>query len=222
MKKNLIYILILFGISCNSLTGEKEIAVEDKETVNKFIQNYIIDKSRSQEYADLQKTFNCYYKNAVSFNRRNYVYIDTTLGGKYYGLDSLIIFNANMDSAIAFFVRKIANNNTDGFQFYAEKLFAYKNSKGWRIYDGCGTAVYDEKKYSYSMARNNERLWLASDGKWLLKYNNEELKENPNFIQHACNMWCGPCADTRDSLNMNIYYNDIKENTPSDNLYNCR
>lgn len=221
MQRFLFYILLLPVVSCNFEIKKRKNQV-DNETVYKFIQNYINSKSPTQEYADLQKTFNCFYKNAVLSKRRNYNSIDTALGENFYGLDSLIIFNANMDTAIAFFINRLANNDKDGFQFYAKKLFAYKNLRNWRFYDGCGTAIYDERKYSLEMARNNERLWFALDGEWLLRLSRKELKENPEFIQHACNMWCGSCADARDSLNMSIYYNEIKENTPSDSLYHCR
>jgi hypothetical protein len=222
MKKWIIYSILLSIISCNSVHTKNERTEIDKEAVNKFIQAYIKEKSKTKQYTDLQKTFYCYYKNAVLSNRRAYINIDTALGEKFYGLDSLVIFNANMDSAIVFFVRKLANDNRDQFQYYAQKLFAYKNLKGWRFYDGCGSAVYDEKNYTYSTVSNNERIWFAIDGEWLLNLDNKGTKESPNFIQHACDMWCGPCADSRDSLNIGIHDEDIKENTPPEILYECK
>ena len=112
--------------------------------------------------------------------------------------------------------------NIDGYTFYAQKLFAFKSLNKWRFYDGCGTAGYDTQKYTLEMVRNNERLWLAFDGEWLKNWDTDQIKENPSFIRHACDMWCGPCADERDSLNMNIHYEDIKRHTPPDSLYLCK
>ena len=201
--------------------GCKETKKPNKEAAYPFILQYISEKSHTAQYNEIKLAFNCYYEKAVSTQRRNYSIVDTVLGEKFYGLDSLIIFNRTMDSAIIFSITKLANyEKATGFQFYAMKIFAYKNSLGWRFYDGCGTAVYTEKKYTYLMAQDNQRLWFAFDGEWLL-WNNKDVKENPNFIRHACNMWCGPCADNRDSLNLEIYYRDIKENTPPDSLYHC-
>lgn len=221
MKKTIALALISVIVLNYFVSCIEEPKSEPKDVAYSYIAQYINKESQTPEYIEIQNTFICFYKNSVSNKRRYYLQTDSTRGEKFYGLDSLIIFNKSRDSAITFFMIKSANYGVAGFHYDAVKMFVYKNVSGWRFYDGCATSGYTDAKYTFSMARDNERLWFAFDGEWLA-WNKKEVIQNPDFIHHACNMWCGPCADSRDSLNLEIYYRDIKENTPPDSLYHCK
>ncbi len=215
---------LLFALSVTIISCVYHLKPTQKEKANVYlyINKYLSKVSSHSEYKELKEAFSCYYSNAVKFKRENYLLSDSLLGEAFFGLDSLIIFNRSLDSALLFYVEKHRNSSNDGFYYDAVKIFAYKTFKGWRFYDGCGSAMYGDKVYTLEMARNNERLWFAFDGEWLKNWDTDYIKENPGFIRHACESWCGPCADKRDSLNMDIYYDDIRKHIPPDSLYQCK
>jgi hypothetical protein len=206
-------------ISC---VHSKEPTSKDKDRVYSYINNYIKEVSSYSEYRELNETFLCYYSNAIKFKREYYLQSDSSMGEAFLGLDSLIIFNRSRDSALLFYLEKRKNYTNERFHYTPNKLFAYKTEKGWRFYDGCGSAIYLDINYILKMTRNNQRLWFAFEGRWLKDWDTDQIKENPNFIRQACEDWCGPCADERDSLNMDIYYKDIKKHTAPDSLYLCK
>lgn len=191
MKILLAPLLVLLFNSCDMLHKKRKEPKISNEEVYFFIDTYIKEKSMSQDYQNIRNAFNLFYKESLLAQRRYYLNLDTAIGERFYGLDSLVIFNNGMDSAILFYIEKLSNSQASGFYFSSNKVFACKENNEWRLYDGCGSAIYVETKYTYLMARNNERLWFAYDGEWLYRGQNDSIQENSNFVNHACTMLCG-------------------------------
>lgn len=211
-----IVIFLSFCLALVSCADVNRPTLDNKLKADLYIKEYIQKESASADYQELQRIFLIFYNNAVKCERQYYPPVDSSKGELFFGLDSLIIFNASRDSALLFYIKKVKNETDYNFHYRTPKLFAYRTAKGWRFYDGCESAVYIDELYTVEMARQNERLWLAFDSEWL-NWKNEQISENPQFIQHACKMWCGPCL--RDSLNMELYLRVNKERTPPDSLY---
>lgn len=190
---------------------------------NTFISEYIHECSLTNDYSKFMESFNCFYKNAVLTKRKNYTAMIDSLNEKFYGIDSLIIFNQNYDTALCYFIFKVSNYEKNGFLYISRYLFGFKqNNQDWRFYDGCQSRVYLEDKYSLNMVTNNERLLLAIDYKWLLGWGDDKLRTNPAFITKSSDVFCGIC-DEWEMQNNKIFCEDLlREQTPPDSLYNCK
>lgn len=213
---------ILFAVGLITCNHKMTVKPQDKERLYAYIENYIDSVSKFEDYKALQKQFYCFYQNAIKFKRESYFARIDSQGEKSIGLDSLVIFNRTKDTALLMYIEKVHNYESEGYHFRTPKLIAYKNNNQWRFYDNCENPIYLDSRYTLEMARNNERLWFALDGGWLLDWKSDrKIRENKNFVSSCLKMLCGLQDKSVWGTDTAFYADILRKQTPPDSLYIC-
>jgi hypothetical protein len=208
-----LFCLVLFSfVSCvQSTTSTK------KDTANSFITEYIKKTSSLPDYSQIIRTFDCFYDNAIQSHREYYNNTDSLIG-----LDSLIIFNERVDSALIFYVIKVKNYTDSNYHYRTPHLFCYKQLGRWRFYDGCASAAYSSEIYTLQMVKMNERLVSVFDLHWLYFQENYRVEINRNFLKEANRNVCGICLQEEEKQTPDECEQILKKQTPPDSLYLCK
>jgi len=215
-----VVILVSYIITCNQ---KNTVTLEEKKKVLLYIRGYIDSVSKFKEYGELQKQFYCFYQNAINAKREFYIAPADSLKESLIGLDSLLIINSTRDTVLLMYIEKFHNYESEGYHFNVTKLYAYKKNEYWKFYDHLASAMYLEKYYSLEMARNNERIWFALDGGWLLDWRGKgKIRASNSFLSEYLYSVGGLCDEWSWKHNRDLCDSIVKRKTPPDNLYYCK